>query len=313
MTNSKTPSAATQRPIRHVFLGNLERLGNKLPNPAILFLILLVLLAVISYSMELAGLTAIDPRTHEPIVAKSLISREGFDWLLSNLIKNYIHFPPLGMVIILTLGLGVASETGFLKTLIHHSMQHISRRYVTVAVVFISFMSHLASNAAIIIMPPLAAMLFHSLGRHPLAGFACSVAAIESGFTANILIVTTDVLLSGITTQAAHSIAPTLTVSPVDNWYFISFSVLYLTIFTTLITEKWLEPRLGTYQAQTPLTLPHVSSQEKKALHQSGIGTYLSLMLPYAAGFLIMWYCLFIFWYCMGWPVGPGIPQHLSY
>lgn len=174
-------------------------------------------------------------------------------------------------------------------------------------------MSHLASNAAIIIMPPLAAMLFHSLDRHPLAGFACSVAAIESGFTVNILIVTTDVLLSGITTQAAHSIAPTLTVSPVDNWYFISFSVLYLTIFTTLITEKWLEPRLGTYQAQTPLTLPHVSSQEKKALHQSGIGTYLSLMLPYAAGFLIMWYCLFIFWYCMGWPVGPGIPQHLSY
>ncbi len=285
MTNSKTPSAATQRPICHVFLGNLERLGNKLPNPAILFLILLVLLAVISYSMELAGLTAIDPRTHEPIVAKSLISREGFDWLLSNLIKNYIHFPPLGMVIILTLGLGVASETGFLKTLIHHSMQHISQRYVTAAVVFISFMSHLASNAAIIIMPPLAAMLFHSLDRHPLAGFACSVAAIESGFTANILIVTTDVLLSGITTQAAHSIAPTLTVSPVDNWYFISFSVLYLTIFTTLITEKWLEPRLGTYQAQTPLTLPHVSSQEKKALHQSGIAAFLYIAVIFLLAF----------------------------
>ena len=269
-----TPTRFTHHNTPHPWLKRLETLGNALPNPAILFLMLLILLAVISYIMQLFDLTALDPKTQDVIHIKSLISAEGLDWLLSNLIKNYINFPPLGMIIVLTFGLGVVSETGFLETLIHHSIQHIPKRYVTCTVVLVSFISHLASNAAIIIMPPLAAMLFRSLGRHPLAGFACSVAALESGFTANIFIGTTDALLSGITTQAAHSIQPELTVSPVDNWFFIAFSVLYLTIFTTLITEKFIEPRLGVYQdTQEPgtQTMTHISKEEKKALHKSGI------------------------------------------
>lgn len=509
-----TPTRFTHHNTPHPWLKRLETLGNALPNPAILFLMLLILLAVISYIMQLFDLTALDPKTQDVIHIKSLISAEGLDWLLSNLIKNYINFPPLGMILVLTLGLGVVSETGFLETLIHHSIQHIPKRYVTCTVVLVSFISHLASNAAIIIMPPLAAMLFRSLGRHPLAGFACSVAALESGFTANIFIGTTDALLSGITTQAVRIIDPTLTVSPIDNWYFMAFAVFYLTAVTTLITEKFVEPRLGVYDpahANGQLQMPDVSEDEKKALRHcgiaalvyiaivvllafpnngllrnpqthsllgspllrgvipllcgflltigltygislkkiknaedmiqcmsnavkrlsgflvmaffiaqfiaafawtnmasiiamkgaaflqgigmtglpallcfmlfgqfmgifmssgsavwallstvfvpmfmllgyhpafvqvafragdgalntvalvnpflpiflevirkykknSGIGTYLSLMFPYAAGFLIMWYCLFIFWYCIGWPVGPGIPQHL--
>lgn len=209
-----TPTRFTHHNTPHPWLKRLETLGNALPNPAILFLMLLILLAVISYIMQLFDLTALDPKTQDVIHIKSLISAEGLDWLLSNLIKNYINFPPL------------------------------------------------------------AAMLFRSLGRHPLAGFACSVAALESGFTANIFIGTTDALLSGITTQAAHSIQPELTVSPVDNCFFIAFSVLYLTIFTTLITEKFIEPRLGVYQdTQEPgtQTMTHISKEEKKALHKSGI------------------------------------------
>lgn len=269
-----TPTRFTHHNTPHPWLKRLETLGNALPNPAMLFLMLLILLAVISYIMQLSNITALDPKTQNVIHIKSLISAEGLDWFLSNLIKNYINFPPLGMILVLTLGLGIISETGLLETLIHHSIQHIPKRYVTCTVVLVSFISHLASNAAIIIMPPLAAMLFRSLGRHPLAGFACSVAALESGFTANIFIGTTDALLSGITTQAAHSIQPELTVSPVDNWFFIAFSVLYLTIFTTLITEKFIEPHLGIYQdTQEPgtQTMTHISKEEKKALHKSGI------------------------------------------
>lgn len=282
MTYPKTPTPFTQHDIQHTWLQKLETLGNKLPNPAILFLILLILLAIMSYILQLSNLTAFNPKTQEIIHIKSLISAEGVDWFLSNLIKNYITFPPLGMILVLALGLGVISETGLLETLIHHSIQHIPKRYVTFTVVLVSFISHLASNAALIIMPPLAAMLFRSLGRHPLAGFACSVAALESGFTANIFIGTTDVLLSGITTQAAHSIQPGLVVSPVDNWFFIAFSVLYLTIFTTLITEKFIEPRLGSYdetQAQATQILPHISKEERKALHQSGIAALIYIAI----------------------------------
>lgn len=273
---------------RGSFLKWLERAGNKLPNPAILFLIFFMVLALCSYVLQLAGITAVNLKTNEIIHIRSLISAEGLDWLLTNLIKNYINFPPLGMIIVLTFGLGVASETGLLQTLIHHSMHNIPRKYVTLAVVFISLMSHIASDAAIVIMPPLAAMLFYSMGRHPLVGFACSLAAIYSGFTANILIVTTDVLLSGITTQAIRTIDATMTVTPIDNWYFMSFAVFYLTAVTTFITEKFVEPRMGVYDpahAQENLTIPDVSPEEKKALRHTLIAAVLYLAVVFLMAF----------------------------
>ena len=273
---------------RGSFLKWLERVGNKLPNPAILFLIFFMVLALCSYVLQLAGVTAVNLKTNEIIHIRSLISAEGLDWLLTNLIKNYINFPPLGMIIVLTFGLGVASETGLLQTLIHHSMHNIPRKYVTLAVVFISLMSHIASDAAIVIMPPLAAMLFYSMGRHPLVGFACSLAAIYSGFTANILIVTTDVLLSGITTQAIRTIDATMTVTPIDNWYFMSFAVFYLTAVTTFITEKFVEPRMGVYDpahVQENLTIPHVSPEEKKALRHTLIAAVLYLAVVFLMAF----------------------------
>lgn len=273
---------------RGSFLKWLERAGNKLPNPAILFLIFFMVLALCSYVLQLAGVTAVNLKTNEIIHIRSLISAEGLDWLLTNLIKNYINFPPLGMIIVLTFGLGVASETGLLQTLIHHSMHNIPRKYVTLAVVFISLMSHIASDAAIVIMPPLAAMLFYSMGRHPLVGFACSLAAIYSGFTANILIVTTDVLLSGITTQAIRTIDATMTVTPIDNWYFMSFAVFYLTAVTTFITEKFVEPRLDVYDpahAQENLTIPDVSPEEKKALRHTLIAAVLYLAVVFLMAF----------------------------
>ena len=273
---------------RGSFLKWLERVGNKLPNPAILFLIFFMVLALCSYVLQLAGVTAVNLKTNEIIHIRSLISAEGLDWLLTNLIKNYINFPPLGMIIVLTFGLGVASETGLLQTLIHHSMHNIPRKYVTLAVVFISLMSHIASDAAIVIMPPLAAMLFYSMGRHPLVGFACSLAAIYSGFTANILIVTTDVVLSGITTQAIRTIDATMTVTPIDNWYFMSFAVFYLTAVTTFITEKFVEPRMGVYDpahAQENLTIPDVSPEEKKALRHTLIAAVLYLAVVFLMAF----------------------------
>ena len=285
--NHFTDTVISTDDTRGAFLKGLERMGNKLPNPAILFLIFFLVLAVLSYICHIAGVSAMNPKTSEIIQIKSLISAEGLDWILTNMIKNYISFPPLGMIIVLTFGLGVASETGFLQTLIRHSMHNIPGRYVTFAVVFISLMSHIASDAAIVIMPPLAALLFYSLGRHPLVGFACSLAAIYSGFTANILIVTTDVLLSGITTQAAHIVDPTMTVTPVDNWYFMSFAVFYLAAVTTFITEKFVEPRMGIYDpahAHGNLVLEDISSEEKNALHHAliaaGIYVFVAMIFP---------------------------------
>ncbi|GMA98016.1 AbgT family transporter [Pelosinus sp. IPA-1] len=261
------------------FLKKLEIMGNKLPNPAILFLILIAILAVISAILSSLNVTAVHPMTHKPILIKSLLSQEGLHWILTEMIRNYINFPPLGMIMVLTLGIGLAEKVGMMDVAIKASIHSIPKKYVTFAIVFISFMSHLASDAAIVVVPPIAAMLFYSLGRHPFAGFAASLAAIYSGFTANLLIVTTDVLLSGITTQAAKIVDPNAVVTPIDNWYFMSFSVFYLSVLTTIITEKFVEPRLGVYKGIKEVTLEKPSLQQINALRTTGIAALIFIVI----------------------------------
>ena len=159
------------------------------------------------------------------------------------------------MILVLTLGIGLVEKTGLMESLIKTAIHTIPKRFITFTIIIMSFMSHLASDAAIVVVPPIAAMVFYSMGRHPFVGFACSLAAIYSGFTANILIVTTDVLLSGITTQAAKIVDPNMIVTPVDNWYFMCFAVFYLAILTTIVTEKFVEPRMGKYMGEQTVFL----------------------------------------------------------
>lgn len=271
------------------FLKTIEVLGNKLPNPAILFIILGGLLAIISAVLAASNVTAVDPVTHKTILIKSLLTKEGLHWLLSEMVRNYINFPPLGMIIVLTMGIGLIEKVGLMEVFLRSSIHCIPKRYVTFTIVLLSFMSHVASDAAIIIVPPIAAMVFYSLGRHPFAGFAASLAAIMSGFTANILIVTTDVLLSGITTKAAQIIDPNAVVTPVDNWYFMSFSVIYLSILTTFVTEKFVEPRLGPWQGTKAIKLDKPSQEQLAALRAAGIalvifiGVLLAMVVPEGA------------------------------
>lgn len=252
-------------------LKKIELVGNKLPNPAILFLIMLGLLAALSVVLASLGVSAQDPITHKQILVRSLVSKEGLHWIMTDMVKNYINFPPLGMIIVLTIGIGLVEKVGLLEVVIKSAVHSIPKRWVTAAIVFLSFMSHLASDAAVVIVPPIAAAVFYSLGRHPFAGYSASLAAIMSGFTANILIVTTDVLLSGITTQAAKLVDPNMVVTPVDNWYFMAFSVLYLTIITTVITEKFVEPRLGAYKGTKEVTIETCSPQESAGLRATAV------------------------------------------
>ena len=273
----QNPTAAKQQ--YGGFLGKLELFGNKLPNPAILFLILFAILAVLSAILAAMRVSSIHPSTHQAIYIQSILSIEGLHWILTTMIANYLNFPPLGMIIVLSLGIGLAEKAGFIDAAIKASINNIPKRYVTFAVVIISFMSHIASDAAIVVVPPIAAMLFYSLGRHPFAGFACSLAAIYSGFTANILIVTTDVLLSGITTKAAQVIDPHAFVGVTDNWYFMSFSVIYLSILATIITDKFVEPRLGKYEGQQEVTLEKPTERQMKALWSALIAALLFIVV----------------------------------
>jgi len=263
------------------FLKKIEFFGNMLPNPAVLFILLLLTLAIISAILASVNVTSIDPLTHKSIYVKNLLSKEGVQWMLTEMIRNYINFPPLGMIIVLTFGMGLVERVGLMEVAIKQSIHSIPKRGVTFAIVLISFMSHIASDASLMIVPPIAAMVFYSLGRHPYAGFAASLAAIYCGFSANILIVTTDVLLSGITTQAAKVIDPTAFVSPVDNWYFMSFSVIFLSIVTTIVTEKFVEPRLGEYKGTKAFSFDKPTGEQIAAMKATGVAAiiYIAILL----------------------------------
>lgn len=267
----------------------IERVGNKLPHPFLMFVYLTMFLAVLSAVLASLHVSTTNPLTHKAIAVKSLLTTEGLHWLLLNMIPNFKEFPPLGLVLTITLGIGLVEQVGLLQTFIKFFIAMVPKRFVTFAIIFLAFMSHLASDAAFVIMPPIGAMVFCAVGRHPLAGMAAAMAGVGSGFTANIFIAGTDVLLSGISTQAVKAVDPNMGVSPVDNWFFMAFSVIFLSTFATLLTEKYIEPRLGRYDGTKKIQLERPTAQETTALKYTGaaallfIGTVAAMVVPEGA------------------------------
>ncbi len=192
---------------------------------------------------------------------------------MPNVIKNFSGFAPLGAILALVLGAGFAERVGLLPALMVKMASHVSARYASYMVLFIAFFSHISSDAALVIMPPLGALMFLAVGRHPVAGLLAAIAGVGCGFTANLLIVTTDVLLSGISTEAAKSIDASLHVSVIDNWYFMATSVIVLTLVGGLITDKLVEPRLGQWQGSRDEKLQTLTPGERFGLRIAGVAT----------------------------------------
>ncbi|WKX25671.1 AbgT family transporter [Tatumella ptyseos] len=244
----------------------IEKAGNKLPHPFLLFLYLIVILMVASAVISHFNWSVISPVNGEKITVNNIFSPAGIQWFLPNIIKNFSGFAPLGSILALVLGAGLAEKVGLLQALMIKMSSLIHRRYASYMVLFIAFFSHLSSDAALVVMPPLGALIFLAVGRHPVAGLLAAIAGVASGFTANLLIVSTDVLLSGISTEAAKSVNPALQVTVIDNWFFMAASVVVLTVVGALLTDKWIEPRLPAWKANTEQTLPKLTSIENQGL-----------------------------------------------
>ncbi|MED4583284.1 AbgT family transporter [Brevibacillus choshinensis] len=249
----------------------VERVGNKLPNPFMLFLYLIAILMVVTALLSFFHVTAMDPIKNEQVAVKNLLSQEGLQWLLPNIIKNFSGFLPLGSILTLMLGVGLAEKVGLLEAVIRKMSLRVSARYASYLVAFIAFFSHVSSDAAFVIMPPLGALIFLAVGRHPVAGLLAAIAGVGSGFSANILIVTTDVLLSGISSEISKSVDPNVTVSVLDNWFFMSASVILLSAAIGFITDKFVEPKLGVYKGEKGQKLQDLSDIQKKGLRAAGI------------------------------------------
>jgi len=262
--------------------GWVEKVGNKVPHPFLLFIYLIVVLMVATAVLSAFGVSARNPSDGSEVVVKNLLSLEGLHWFLPNVVKNFSGFAPLGAILALVLGAGLAERVGLLPALMTRMATMVSARYASYMVVFIAFFSHISSDAALVIMPPMGALIFLAVGRHPVAGLLAAIAGVGSGFTANLLIVTTDVLLSGISTEAAKSIDTGMQVSVIDNWYFMATSVILLTIVGGLITDKLVEPRLGVWKGRSDEILQGVTLEQRFGLRVAGI-----VSLLFIAGVLL--------------------------
>ncbi|MGI3004867.1 AbgT family transporter [Shewanella algae] len=271
------------------FLNVVERLGNLLPHPITLFALFCAAVILISGIAGYFEVTVVDPRPEGAsgrsadglIHVVSLMNAEGLRMIVSNLVTNFTGFTPLGTVLVALLGVGIAERSGLLSAGMRALVMGASKRLVTLTIVFAGIVSNTAAELGYVVLIPMAAMIFHSLGRHPLAGLAAAFAGVSGGYSANLLLGTVDPLLSGITEAAAQMIDPDYTVGPEVNWYFMFVSTFVISFLGALVTEKIVEPKLGRYdvsEASVDLEqqrMETVTELEKKGLKMAGLAALL--------------------------------------
>jgi aminobenzoyl-glutamate transport protein len=246
--NRGAPSTA--RPGRLVrVLDAVERIGNRLPDPMTLFAVFAVLVVIASAVAARAGVSVRHPATGETVTATSLLTAASLRRMLTEAVKNFALFPPLGTVLVTMIGVGVAEKTGLFAGAMRALVGAVPRAWLTAAVVFAGVNASAAADAGLVVLPPLAAALFAAVGRHPLAGLAAAFAGVTGGFSANLAVTALDPLLSGLTESAARLVEPAIVVAPTCNYYFMVVSTFVLTAAGTLVTARWVEPRLGAWHA----------------------------------------------------------------
>lgn len=263
------------------FLNVVEKLGNRLPDPFMIFVYLAIAVMIASFIFSLFNASVVHPGTGETLAIQNLLSWAGLQYIVTSMLENFTGFAPLGTVLAIMLGIGLAEKVGLLEIAIRKTILRAPRGLVTYAIAFVGIMGNIASDAAQILIPPLAAMVFYKIGRHPLAGLAVGFASAGAGFTANLLIVGTDALLSGISTEAAAILNDQIVVTPADNWYFNIVSVFVLTVVAALVTEKVIEPKLGKYEGDSVIDVDaEEHPKANKGLRNAGLAAlaYLAVL-----------------------------------
>ncbi len=272
------------------FLDGVEWLGNALPHPVTLFALLAVAVVLLSGLLAALGVAVADPRPEGApgrasdgmIEVISLLNGEGLRRIVANLVSNFAEFVPLGTVLVAMLGVGVAERSGLLAAAIRTMVLQAPPRLVTFTIVLAGILSNTAAEMGYVVLIPLAAAIFHALGRHPLAGLAAAFAGVSAGYSANLLLGTVDPLLAGITEAAARIIDPGYRVHPAVNWYFMVTSTFLIALLGTWVTSSIVEPRLGTFDpagAAADLDegsrLQPLDRTERRALAWAGVSALL--------------------------------------
>jgi aminobenzoyl-glutamate transport protein len=268
ITPRKTPPKKTGM---EKLLDTVERVGNKVPHPAVIFVILIAIVVVLSHIFYKMGASvtyqSVNPDTDKveeiTTAAKSLLTGDGIRFMYENVIKNFMDFTAVGVIIVAMLGVGVADSAGLVAALIRKLVQVAPRKALTYILVFVGIISSIAADAGYLVLIPLGAAAFLSLKRHPLAGLAASFAGVAAVFTVNILVKPLDGILTGITNDAIHLLNPSVSIDLTANWWFSLASVLMLTVVVSIVTDKVVEPRLGEYTGEKPKDTESGLTQEE--------------------------------------------------
>ena len=262
------------------FFGMIERVGNRLPHPVVLFILLAVGLIVLSEIIARFGVTVdyTDAAGESVVVeAVSLMTGDGLAYIFNSAVTNFTGFAPLGTVLVAMLGVGVAEWTGLIGTTLKRLLQNVPTSLLTAAVLFAGIVSNIASDAGYVVVIPLGAIVFAAAGRHPIAGLAAAFAGVSGGFSANLMFGPTDALLAGITNEALTSAGYNYEVAVTANWYFLIVSTFVLTAVGAYVTEKIVEPRLGEYTGDYQPDDEPVTDDEKRGMRNALIALVLFL------------------------------------
>ena len=259
------------------FLSWIERTGNKLPDPVFLFLYLVAGLILLSVFADILGWSAVHPTEIDPetgsnkvIAATSLLSAENIRKLWVEMPKTFTGFHPLGYVLVVMLGAGVAEKSGLFGAAMRAGVANAPKYLLTPIVALVAMMGNLAADAAYVVLIPLAGVIYAAAGRHPIAGIAAAFAGVSGGFSANLFPGQLDALLFGITQSAANTVFPDWQANIAGNWYFIIGMTFVFLPVIWYVTDRIIEPRLGTYR---PLGAQAVSAGNAATIADDGIVT----------------------------------------
>jgi len=277
------PVDTEERSLADRALDSIERTGNALPDPVTIFFIFIGLVMVASWLAHTAGISVVHPGTDETITAQNLFSDENVRRLFTDMAETFADFPPLGLVLVVMLGIGVADKTGLISAALKSFVASVPNVLLTGALIFAGIMSSLAVDAGYVVVIPLGAVLFYGVGRHPLAGLGAAFAGVSAGFSANLLLTSLDPLLASFTEPAAQLIASDYSVPVTGNWWLMIALTPVFIVVGSYVTESIVEPHLGTYTPPDDFDAEEVedgalTETERRGLRWAGIVTGAALL-----------------------------------
>ncbi|MBK1783778.1 AbgT family transporter [Prauserella cavernicola] len=238
-TSQSRASSGLQRVLR-----GIEVVGNKVPHPFVLFLVLISVIAVASLVLDVLGVTATSPNG-EVIEVRSLLSTDGIRMALDTALENFMLFSPFGTVLVIMMGVSVATQTGYLQSLLTGIVNRVPKKLVTFSVSYLAMIAHVAGDASIVIMAPLGAIAFHLVGRSPITGMVLAYVSAAAAYAASPSVTPSDAMFSGLSTEAAQLAEPGYVVSPISTIFFTAASSVVMALALTLVCELVITRRVA--------------------------------------------------------------------